>query len=42
MNPDVLDVDAERRFGGLARLYGAAGAARFPSLASSFCTPFTV
>lgn len=25
---DVLDVDAERRFGGLARLYGAAGAAR--------------
>ena len=25
---DVLDVDAERRFGGLARLYGVAGAAR--------------
>ena len=28
MSPDVLDVDAARRFGGLARLYGAAGAAR--------------
>ena len=28
MIDDGPDVDAERRFGGLARLYGAAGAAR--------------
>ena len=26
--PDVIDIDLERRFGGLARLYGVAGAAR--------------
>jgi tRNA A37 threonylcarbamoyladenosine dehydratase len=26
--PDLIDIDLERRFGGLARLYGAAGAAR--------------